>query len=149
MLDRIRGLEPAARAAQTREDEAARELAQFRRRLQEQQQRLQQLLEFRREYTEQLEAVGKSGVMARQLRGFSDFVANLDRNIAQLQAHLQALHGEFQRKHNQWLRSHARTQALESVIEGYRREQDKAADRREQADQDERGPRGPRGISGH
>ncbi len=149
MLDRIRGLEPAAQVAQNQEAKAARELVGFRRRLQEQQQRLQQLLAFRREYTEQLETVGKTGVVARQLRGVSDFVANLDRNIAQLQGHIQVLHEEFQRKRGLWQRSHARTQALENVIEGYRQEENQAADRREQADQDERGLRGPRDISGH
>jgi len=140
-------LQPAVQLAQRREDSAAHALADFQRRLDEQQARLQQLLEFRREYSEQLNTSSRSGISSLRFHDYMVFLAKLDRSIAKSRQNLETLQREFQHKRHLWLMSHAKIQALEGVVKRDHREQERAQNRREQTDSDERNLRNYRGTS--
>lgn len=131
-------LQPAVQVAQSKEDSAAKTLTEFQRRLAEHQARLQQLVEFRSDYAAQLECTGQNGISARRLQDYIAFLAKLDQSIVQSQQNVQRLQKEFQRRRNLWLMSHARTQALEGVIEKEQQQQERAQERREQIENDER-----------
>jgi flagellar FliJ protein len=131
-------LQPAIQVAQRREDSAAQALADVQRRLTEQQRHLQQLLEFRREYSDQLQSNGHGGITALRLQTYMAFLARLDRSIAQCQQSLESFQKEFQRKRQLWLQSHAKTQALEGLIQLDHQKQEQLENRREQTDSDER-----------
>ncbi len=142
MADRAHRLEPAIQVARSREDEAARTFAEAQHRLVDQEAQLHQLLTFRREYAEQFQNAGRTGLLAHQLHNYTAFLANLDRSITQSRQQSECLQGECQRQHEHWLHKRARTQALQTVIEGYRREQGRIEEHREQAATDERALRG-------
>jgi flagellar FliJ protein len=130
-------LQPALEVARSKEDTAARALAEFQRRLGEQQTRLQQLLDFRREYGAQFQTAGQDGISVRRFQDYAIFMAKLDRTILQCKQDLERLQREFQHKHYTWTMSHAKTQALEEVVKRDRRQQAQLAGFREQADSDE------------
>lgn len=145
MRNKILGLQPAVQVAQSREDTAARELAEFQRRLSEQQSRLQHLLDLRGEYADQFQTLGGAGMGARRLQDYTAFLSNLDRNIVNLQRHIQQLREHFERQRRTWVMSRARTQALEEVVQRYRVQQRHLEDRHEQIEADERALRRHRG----
>ena len=131
-------LQPAVQVAHRSEDSAAQALADSQRRLTEQQRRLQQLLEFRREYSDQLQSNGRGGITAPRLQTYMAFLAKLDHSIAQCRQSLESFRKEFQRKRHLWLQSHAKTQALEGLIQRDHQKQEQVENRREQTDSDER-----------
>lgn len=138
MSNKSHQLQPAVQVAQSREDAAARALGEMHRRFTEQQAYMEQLLSFRTEYSQQLQTAGHEGITAQKFHAYMAFLTKLDRSIVQCQHDLQRTEKEFQRKRNQWLTSHAKTLALEKMIQSDHRRQVLAEDRREQADTDER-----------
>lgn len=144
MMNKVQRLQSAAQVAHTREDQATEALADSQRCLAEHQSRLQQLLDFRTEYAERLQVAGQQGIVGRQLRGYTAFLASLDAAISQAHQSLERLQEELQRRRQVWVTNRAKTQALEEVIHRYRLEQGRAEQRREQAESDERSLRGYR-----
>lgn len=143
MANKPHPLQAAARVAQSREDEAVKLLAESQQRLVEQQNRLQQLLLFRGEYANQFQAESGNGISARRFQDYAVFLNNLDHGIAQSQRELERLQQELQRKRGDWVQTHAKTRALEEVIDRDRQVQLRREDQREQRDSDERNLRSP------
>lgn len=135
-------LQAAVRVAQSREDEAAKALAESQQRLIEQQNRLGQLLLFRGEYANQLHSEGSSGISARRFQDYAAFLNNLDQGITQSQQQMERLQRELQRKRQDWVQTHAKTKALEEVMARDRQAESQRENRREQRDSDERNLRG-------
>jgi len=135
-------LQAAVRVAQSREDEAAKALAESQQRLIEQQNRLGQLLLFRGEYASQFQSEGSGGISARRFQDYAAFLNNLDQGITQSQQQMERLQRELQRKREDWTQTHAKTKALEEVMERDRQVESQRENRREQRDSDERNLRG-------
>jgi flagellar FliJ protein len=138
-------LRAAVQVAQSREDQAAKALAESQQRLIEQQNRLRQLLLFRGEYANQFQSEGSSGISARRFQDYATFLNSLDQGITQSQQQLEQLQRELQRKRQDWVQTHAKTKALEEVVERDRKVQSRQEDKREQRDSDERNLRGSGG----
>lgn len=145
MTQKPHRLKAAAQVAQSREQEAVKALAEFQQRLAEQQNRLQQLLLFRGEYANQFQHEGSSGISARRFQDYAAFLNNLDQGIVQSRQQLAWLRQELQSKQRAWVQTHAKTKALEEVIERDRKAQLRHEDQREQRDSDERNLRAPSG----
>jgi flagellar FliJ protein len=146
--NRIQRLQHAAQIARDRETSLAQGLADCQRRLAEHQARLQQLLTFRGEYSEQLQNAGRNGISAYQVQNYVAFLANLDHGIAYSQQQLKNLREEFQRQRNSWMISHAKAEGLAVVMQRYRLEQGRITDRREQSENDERALQRYRQVNG-
>ncbi len=131
-------LQAAVRVAQSHEDKAAKALAESQQRFVEQQNRLQQLLTFRSTYAGLFQTEGRDGISARRFQDYAVFLNNLDQGITQSQRQLERLQQELWRQRQTWGQTHAKTKALEEVIERGRREQLRREDHREQQDSDER-----------
>ena len=137
MANKPHPLQAAAQVAQSREQAAAKALGESQQRLTEQQNRLQQLLTFRTEYSNQFQSEGSNGISARRYQDYSAFLTNMDHGIVQLQQQLAWMQQELQRKRLAWFQSRAKTKALDEVIERDRKAQLWEEDRREQRDSDE------------
>lgn len=137
MDDKIRRLQPAVEAAGVREEDAAKELADFQQHLAQHQAQLQQLITFRGEYQDKLHNAGQSGISGRSLHNYHSFLANIDASIAQSQQQLQGLEKVLQQKRAHWVTQRAKTHALKEVISGYRIVQHQISERREQSESDE------------
>jgi flagellar FliJ protein len=142
MANKPHPLRAAARVAQSRENETVKLLAESQQRLVEQQHRLQQLMLFRGEYAAQFQNEGSGGISARRFQDYATFLNSLDQGITQSRRQLERLQQELQRKRQDWVRMHAKTKALEEVMERDRKVQSRLEDQREQRDSDERNLRG-------
>lgn len=111
-----------------RVDKAARALARGRERLEEAEQRLLQLQQFRDDYHKGLVAEGQGAMSAFRLRDFNAFMARLDAGISQQQQHIAELGQECERLRQRWEAERQRAGALERVVDGHRaaRERDEA-----------------------
>jgi flagellar FliJ protein len=136
-------LQAAAQVAQSHENKAAKALAESHQRLVEQQNRLQQLLTFRSTYMDLFQTEGRDGISARRFQDYAVFLNNLDQGITQSQRQLERLQQELWRQQQVWTQTHAKTKALEEVIERGRKEKARRDDHREQQDSDERNLRQP------
>lgn len=136
-------LQAAAEVAQSREDHAVKALVESQQRLAEQQQRLQQLTLFRGEYTMQFQQEGSGGISARRFQDYAAFLNNLDHGITQTQQQLMSLRQDIQRQQKVWVQMHAKTKALEELMDRDRKAWAQREGQREQRDSDERNLRNP------
>jgi flagellar FliJ protein len=137
MDDKIRRLQPAVQAAGVRENDAAKELADFQQHLVQQQTQLQQLLTFRSEYQDKLHNAAQTGISGRSLHNYHSFLANIEASIAQSQQQLQGLEKVLLQKRASWMTQRAKSHALKEVLNSYRVAQDQVSERREQIVSDE------------
>lgn len=127
----------AVEVARDRQVEAANALKQMQSRADRHRRQLDQLVDFRQEYNQQLADRGKGGISARQLQHYRAFINGLDRNIQRLEGELAGICQETERRLGQWRQQRAQTCALEQVIDGIARRQQVMEERREQAECDE------------
>lgn len=130
-------LQAAIQVTRLQEEAAAREFRALQLTATRYQERLEQLLNFQREYAEQFEAAGRNGIPARRLRDFSAFLASLDRSVNHLRQQLENALEQCQGKRQNWLRSRTKRMALEKVVDRHDREENDRKERREQAENEE------------
>lgn len=135
-------LVPALQLAQQCQDAAARLLGQWEARVRQHGRQLEELRRYRREYRAQWERRSAQGLAAFQLRDYHLFLERLDAAIRAQESRLAELRGQHDRHHREWLTAHARTEALERVIE---RDLATAMRQREQREQEQADDRAQRG----
>ena len=136
-MTKSKRLEPVSRVAENRERQAAIEMAEFRRFLDAQQARLDELNRYRADYAGQFESAGRQGLDAARAGDYRRILAQLGEAIAWQERRLAALRQDYERIRRHWTDSHTRSAALEKVMERYRAEERRDADRREQGVLDE------------
>lgn len=138
-MNRSKRMEPVAGLADEQADEAAKVLAGERRRLEEHQARLEQLLMFRNEYQSQFRASAELGMDGHRMRDFKAFIARIDSAIEQQREAVTRAEQTAQARRGQWTQAWGRSRALNKVVERYRNEERRAQDRREQNEVEELG----------
>lgn len=136
-MNRSRRMEPVARVTEDREQKAALVLAEGQQELGEQQLRLDELHDYRREYAQRLQQQGVAGLRATELQDFRNFLDRLDNAIRQQERMVERQRHEVERRRQLWLDARTRCRAMGKVLERYRSEEDRAEERREQAENDE------------
>ena len=139
MTKRLNRLEPVQRLKQHHERDAAKKLGDDQRALDEQQQRLNDLLSYRDEYVARYQTALASGrLVGMPMQEYRVFLDRLDQAIEQQRQSIR--HGEDRREQSrlQWLRSRTEVRAIETVIERRRSELEREQLKREQAEADER-----------
>ncbi|GAB4356722.1 MAG: hypothetical protein Kow006_24010 [Gammaproteobacteria bacterium] len=134
---RSRRMEPVARVAAHREQSAARSLAQQQERLAGQRAQLDELLHYRGEYAAQFQARAGGGVSATALQDYRKFMEKLDRAIQQQRLVIERQELEVERCRQQWIELRTRCDAMGKVVERFRSEERREADRREQSELDD------------
>jgi len=134
-------LKPVSRVAESRERKAAVEMADFRRFLDAQRARLEELQCYRSDYVRQFEHAGRQGLDAGRMLDYRRILAQLSEAIAWQERRLAVLRQDYEQIRRRWTDSRTRTAALEKVMERYRDEERRQTDRREQGELDERAQR--------
>lgn len=137
MAHRNNPLKAAIQVAQSREESAAKMLMESRKNLMEQQNRLQQLVGFRKSYSTLFQSEGGDGISARRFQDFSIFINSLDDGVMQSQRQLERYEAALVDHQQVWRHMRAKTKALEEVIARGRKEQLRLEERHEQRDNDE------------
>jgi flagellar FliJ protein len=131
-------LKPVQQVAASRERNAARTMGQARQHLAQEEAKLAQLKKYHQEYLERFQQVASQGMSANQLQEYRAFLVKLDEAIQQQEQVVAASQANHSSQKSNWKQKHTRTQALGKVVERYRKEERKAADRSEQKETDER-----------
>jgi flagellar FliJ protein len=148
-MTKSKRMQPVARVADQRERQAAVEMAEFRRFLDAQQAKLDELNNYRNDYARHFEQAGRGGMDAARMADYRRILARLNDAIAYQEQRLAGLHNDYVRVRQRWTDTRTRAAALEKVMERYREDEQRAGDRREQGESDERAQRtGPGTVGG-
>jgi flagellar FliJ protein len=147
-MTKSKRMQPVARVADQRERQAAVEMAEFRRFLDAQQAKLDELNNYRNDYARHFEEAGRGGMDAARMADYRRILARLNDAIAYQEQRLAGLHNDYVRVRQRWTDTRTRAAALEKVMERYREEEQRAGDRREQGESDERAQRTGPGTAG-
>lgn len=139
---RSRRLEPIARIADHREQEAAREFGRLQELVATQEVRLAELRTWWQEYANGLEQ--QSGNGSRMMREGRLFLAQLNDAIERQRSAVEHARRDLEAARARWLASRMDHEALEKVVARYQEEEGQNARRGEQREQDECAARGRR-----
>jgi flagellar protein FliJ len=134
-------LETLTGLARDRTDEAARRLASLTTASDTAAHKLEALQQYRRDYAEQLRLLMECGLDAPRLRNYREFLAALDRGIAQQRSVAEQAHARLLGGRGQWQQEHRRLNAFETLAERRQREHLLQQGRREQRAGDEQAAR--------
>ena len=137
-MPRSRRLEPLAKVADKRQQDAARVMQQHREELARYQQQLDDMRRYREEYSRGFQERASDGVLGDQVKTFRIFLANLDEAIRQLETLIDIARRHHQDSREQWLETRSRHRALEQAVERFRSLEARDLVRREERDSDER-----------
>lgn len=136
MSSRADRLQPAVDQANKRREDAMLHLADHQQRLAKAELQLTELQRYRGDYA--AEGGAGSGVSVTALLNRQHFVEKIDQAIVQQGQEVKRLRRQLDQARGQWREANAREKALDSVVSGYREQERKAEDRREQSEIDER-----------
>ncbi len=132
MNKRAQRLLPVIDMAQTAEQEAAAKLRQYQAALQQAQQQLQNLEHYRDDYQQQWIDKGQTGVSGQWLMNYQRFLSQLEVAIEQQQKSLAWHENNVRSSQTLWQQAYARLEGLRKLVQRYREEAQKAADKQEQ-----------------
>lgn len=132
MNKRAQRLLPVIDMAQTAEQEAAGKLRQYKMALNNAQQQLQNLQQYRDDYQQQWINKGQIGVSGQWLMNYQRFLSQLEVAIEQQQKSLAWHEGNVSVSQAAWQQAYARLEGLRKLVQRYREEAQKSADKQEQ-----------------
>jgi flagellar FliJ protein len=134
-------LKPVQRFAKSKEQNAARSMGQARKNLELEEAKLKQLKQYHQEYLARFQQLAGEGMTSKQLQEYRMFLAKLDEAINEQERVVAASMVNHNSRKSNWKEKHSRTQALNKVIDRYRVQEQKVADRREQKENDDHNQR--------
>jgi len=137
-MKRSRRLGPVAMVARQRERNAARQLGDSLRHVEQQQKQLDDLIGYRDQYVAGFQAAGKAGLTAVQLRDYQLFLSRLDTAIMQQQMQLAASRQNCEQSQAEWQNKHGHSKMIDKVVENRQQDENRKLDEQEQREQDDR-----------
>jgi flagellar protein FliJ len=144
---RAKRLEPVQNLVEDAERRLAQSLANFERRVAQNEAKLAELERYRGEYEKQLAQRAAQGIAATDLRDYQAFLARLEEAIRQQHALTQRSCAERDVERKRWQETAIRAKALGHVVERWQSEERKSMERREQRDTDERAQRNRKDVT--
>ncbi|MCW8891361.1 MAG: flagellar export protein FliJ [Sedimenticola sp.] len=136
--------QPVKRVAESRENDAARELGHSQKRMRDQEAKLEDLKRYHQEYLERFESTARQGMPASQMQEYRVFLEKLDTAIKEQEKVVLASKSECVTRKEQWQQKRVRTQALGKVMDRFKSAELKVKEKREQDESDDRSQRGSR-----
>lgn len=135
---RAKRIQPIAKHADKKQEEAARAYAQSQQELLQAEKQLQQLIGYRDEYGRQLVT---QSMNIEWLRDYQLFIGKINQAMEQARVDIKNKQRNVEQKKLAWLKSRTRSKALNFVVEKYRYEEFVLQEKREQKETDEHGAR--------
>ncbi|HHI94984.1 MAG TPA: flagellar export protein FliJ [Gammaproteobacteria bacterium] len=143
-MKRSQRLAPVVKVAENREQQAARSLGDSQSALNQAQQRLDELKNYREEYIQRFHANGAVGMSAVQMGDYRLFLSNLSRAIEQQTALVQQAAAVVEEQRQKWFTRRGKVKMLGNVVSRFQADEQRVVDRKEQLEQDERAQRMPK-----
>lgn len=141
MTSRSERLQPAVDQAQRRKKDAMQRLAEHQQKLAHAEEQWEELKRYRRDYS-----MGNGGLSVSALLNRQQFVERIDQAIVQQGKLVERLQRSLNTARERWLSANARENALDSVVERLRKQENQREQRLEQAEVDERMQHRKRGF---
>lgn len=138
MMARSKKLQPVADLAKQNENTAARNHGSVLRELQQHENQLNELLNYREQYLTALQTAGQTGLSAIQLQDYRLFLKRLDDAIKQQQQNVNNERQNCESSQNQWMDKRNRSKMINKVVKNRKKVEDQDLDKREQREQDDR-----------
>ncbi len=130
-------LRPVMKLKQRREQEAGKRLGEVDRERLRHHRLVDQLTTYRNGYIEQMQKQQEQGLTVRHLTDYRAMVARIDASIEREKTALQWAENDWQQAHHVWQSAHAHVEALNGLVDSYRREGRKQRERIEEQQQEE------------
>ena len=140
-MTRSKRMQSVQHLAHNREQDAVKKLGESQQYLDAQQTKLQELRAYRDEYAKAFESSGGAGLDALRIQEYRAFLGRLNQAIQQQETIIAQCSARHEQTRRQWLATHSHSQAIDKVLERYRQQERKQAERREQQELDERAGR--------
>lgn len=137
MLKKAQRLAPVVEMAEETEREAIGKLAKQQLQLQQAEQQLVGLEQYRNDYQQQWISRGQSGVTGEWLMNYQRFLSQLETAIDQQRKSIQWHSQNVDKAREQWRQAYARLEGLKKLVQRYHDQARQRADRQEQKDMDE------------
>ena len=118
-------------------DSAAVRLGGANGQLQDMQERLNMLLDYRTEYTQRLASGAQSGLSCLDLRNFREFIGKIDLAISMQNAKVASASAEVQASQLDWLTQQRKLRSFDALSRRHRSTEHRCEARREQREQDD------------
>lgn len=138
---RSKRMQPVADHAEQKEQDAVRIFVEAQKALQASEQQLQQLLNYRGEYKQQLADQQRQSISMRRVRDYQLFIDNLGVTIDSAYMEVELKKKICDEKKQLWLACRSRSNALNSVVEKYQHEEFRQREQIEQKELDEHAQR--------
>lgn len=113
-------LAPIAKLAGKEEKQAAEHLAQARSHHMQQHEKLQQLIDYKKEYEDKFHSRASQGITGRQLIEYHRFLAQLDDAIAQQRKAVDHANGQVTQQTQNWKQRYTKSMAISNVVERHK-----------------------------
>jgi flagellar FliJ protein len=133
------------RYTESKEDKAAKRLAESQANLVEQQNRLESLSQYKDEYAARFTQAGQQGMRASQVREYQAFMVKLQSAVDQQQRVVEVAVQHLEDSKKQWMLARNETRKTNTLLDRYLLQERRAQDKLEQKDSDERAQRMKRG----
>jgi flagellar FliJ protein len=137
-MTRSERLAPVSQVAEKRERDAVKVMSDCQRAVDEHEKRLNELYEYRDEYSKRMQAAGRQGIDPSKLNDYNTFIRKLDDAIAFQKKEIETSKRIYEAKKSEWMALRTRSQALDKVVDKYKKEEQQVKDRREQKESDDR-----------
>lgn len=137
MLKRAKRLEPVVEMAEQTEREAAGQLAKMQQQVQQAEQQLASLEEYRNDYQQQWIIRGQAGVSGEWLMNYQRFLSQLETAIEQQRNSVRWHRQNEAKARKQWQSAYARLEGLKKLVQRYQDQARHQAERQEQKAMDE------------
>jgi len=139
-MTRSKRMQPVARVAESRQQNAARNLGERQRALEEQLRRLEQLTEYRGDYASRFEDGAEW--IGMNVRDYRLFLSRLNEAIEEQAARVERARAELEQSRGHWTECRVHQDAVGKAMERFEEEERLEERRRDQAENDEFGQRG-------
>lgn len=137
-MSKAKRFKPIVKIAESREQEAAKNLGVSQQALSEKELRLTELKTYRSEYVESLASAGEQGMSIEQMRNYRSFLDNLDKAISQQELIVNHAEVDVNKVKSTWVDKLTRRKVLDKVVDKYKTQENKLADKTEQRELDDR-----------
>lgn len=137
-MTRSKRMQPVAKVAASKEQDAARQLGECQHEVDARKARLVELIAYQAEYAQRFESSGGGGLDMARMQDYRVFLARLNDAITQQRRLVEAAEADYAKKRNHWLGTRQQAQAIDKVVDRFKRDEVRAEGRRDQAETDER-----------
>jgi flagellar FliJ protein len=135
-MSKSKRFEPIQEIASSTANDLSRSMAEAARKVADLERQLEQLQSYRDEYTRN-SAQGNGAMDAVKLQNYRTFLDRLGEAMRQHAKNLEAARGEYERRRVAWSEKRIEAESLGRVVDRFRKEEQHAADRREQREGDD------------